>query len=61
MTDVFEMEIPNHKKLSKKPAKKKKFENTGCLSLLNFLKKYLCVYTVCKLKKHGFVTDITAT
>ena len=60
MTDVFEMEIPNHEKLSKKPAKKKKFENIGCLSFVTFFKK-IFVYTVCKLKKHGFVTDITAT
>ena len=60
MTDVFEIQISNHKKLSKKPAKKKEFKTLDGRLLLHFLKKYLCVYTVYNLKKHGFVTDITA-
>ena len=41
MTDVFEMQISNHKKLSKKPAKKKEFWNIGCPSFVAFFKKYL--------------------
>ena len=44
----------------KETCEKEEIWKLGCLSFVTFFKKIL-VYTVCKLKKHGFVTDITAT